>query len=67
MDYVTFYNQSGQSIAWVADDNQSIYLFNGTPVAWLSEDSIYSYSGRVRGDLREKPRRRLNSTLGGQT
>ena len=46
MDYVTFYNQSGQPIAWVADDNQSIYLFNGTPVAWLSEDSIYSYSGR---------------------
>lgn len=46
---VTFYNSEGRAVAYLDDNGESIYLYDGTPVAWLSEDSIYSYSGRYLG------------------
>jgi hypothetical protein len=51
MDYVTFYNSTGRPVAWISDDNQSIYLFDGTPVAWIADDAIYSCRGRYLGWL----------------
>jgi len=51
MDYVTFYNSTGRPVAWIANDSQSIYLFDGTPVAWIADDAVYSYSGRYLGWL----------------
>lgn len=41
---VTFYDRKGKAIAYINDNGESIYLYNGKPVAWLSEDSIYSYN-----------------------
>jgi len=46
---VTFYNSEGRAVAYLDDNGESIYLYDGTPVAWLSDDSIYSYSGRYLG------------------
>ena len=46
---LTFYNSEGRAVAYLDDDTESIYLYDGTPVAWLSDDSIYSYSGRYLG------------------
>ena len=45
----TFYNRQGQAIAYINDDSEYIYLYNGTPVAWLSGENIYAYSGRYLG------------------
>lgn len=46
MDCIAFYNQRGQPIAWLNEDNYpTIFLFNGEPVAWISGGSIYSFSG----------------------
>lgn len=45
----TLYSSSGQAVAYIDVDGQSIYLYNGTPVAWISDDSVYSYSGHYLG------------------
>ena len=39
----TLYTSRGEPIAYIDDDGQSIYLFNGEPVAWLSREQIYTY------------------------
>jgi hypothetical protein len=46
---ITFYNQSGRAVAYLDDDDESIYLYGSNPVAWLSGESIYSCSGRYLG------------------
>ena len=45
----TLYNSSGQATAYIDDNGESIYLYSGTPVAWISGDSVYAYSGRYLG------------------
>src|SRR5437870_4356594 len=47
----TFYDSSGHAVAYIDDDGESIYLWNGQPVAWVDGDSIYSYSGHYLGWL----------------
>ena len=49
----TLYNSGGRAIAYIDDDGQSIYLFRGEPVAWLSVDRVYSYSGGYLGWVQE--------------
>lgn len=46
---VEFWNIEGRPIAYVDDDGESIYLWDGMPVAWLEGDAIYAYSGRFLG------------------
>lgn len=46
---LTFYDKNGKPIAYLDDDNESIFLYNGSPVAWLSNDTVYSYRGQVLG------------------
>lgn len=46
---VTLYDSWGQAIAYVADDGESIYLYSGAPVAWISGDSVYGYNARYLG------------------
>lgn len=46
---LTLYSSSGQAVAYLDDDGQSIYLYDGTPVGWLSDESVYAYSGRYLG------------------
>jgi hypothetical protein len=43
----------GQAIAYIDDDRQSIFLRDGTPVAWLSENGVYTYRGKLLGWLWE--------------
>jgi hypothetical protein len=45
----TFYNKNGHAIAYIADDDKSIYLFDGTPVAYLNNEDVYAYRGRYLG------------------
>ena len=39
----------GHAVAYIDDDNESIYMRDGTPVAWLSESSVYTYRGKLLG------------------
>jgi len=39
----------GQAVAYIDDDKLSIYLRDGTPVAWLSENVVYTYRGKLLG------------------
>ncbi|ORC57679.1 hypothetical protein BZK31_18540 [Pseudomonas floridensis] len=47
MANVSFYDRHGRAIAWYDDeqDSPAIYMYSGRPVAWISEESIYAYSG----------------------
>ena len=45
---IDFYDKSGRPIAYMAD-GQHIYLFSGKPVAFLSGNAVYSFSGRHLG------------------
>ena len=45
----TLHNNKGEAVAYIYDDGESIYLFNGSPVAWLSDDRVYGYNGRYLG------------------
>ena len=43
----------GQAVAYIDDDQQSIFMRDGTPVAWLSENIVYTYRGKLLGWLWE--------------
>jgi hypothetical protein len=47
-DYLTFYDLAGTPVAY-CNDGEAIYLFSGEPVAHLSGDSVYAYSGKHLG------------------
>jgi hypothetical protein len=44
MMQTVFYDSKGEPIAYT-EDRVHIYLFSGEPVAYLSGDSVYSFSG----------------------
>jgi hypothetical protein len=46
---ITFYDQSGEAVAYLDEDGESIYLYGGEPIAFLSGEGIYSYAGRYLG------------------
>ena len=46
---LTFYDSSGTAVAHLDDDGESLYLYDGEPVAWLSEGSVFAYSGSYPG------------------
>lgn len=55
---MTFYDSKGRPVAY-ADDNENIYLFNGSPVAYLFCYYVYSYRGIQlgrfeNGEVRDK-------------
>lgn len=45
----TLYNKTGKPIAYIYDDKEHIYLYNGKAVGYLKNDSVYSFSGRYLG------------------
>ena len=47
------WDKHGQPVAYVDDDKESIYLRDGTPVAWLSESGVYAYGGKFLGWLHD--------------
>ena len=42
---LTFYDSSGKPVAYT-EDGTHIYLFSGEPVAYLDNESVYSFSGK---------------------
>jgi len=48
----TFYNQEGKAIAYT-EDGEHIYLFNGSPAGFIEKDSVFSYSGKHLGCIKE--------------
>lgn len=49
---LTFYNRDGRAVAYLGDDDTSIYLYSGKPVAHLSRGGVYAHSGRFLGWFR---------------
>ena len=45
------WDKHGQAVAYVDNDKESIYMRDGTPVAWLSEGGVYTYGGKFLGWL----------------
>lgn len=41
---MTFYDSTGRAVAYT-EDNENIYLFSGTPVAYLFGNYVYNYKG----------------------
>ncbi|MDP2721159.1 MAG: hypothetical protein Q8O72_00260 [Bacteroidales bacterium] len=46
---MTFYNQNGNAVAYIDDDNETIFLWDGTPVAYLDKENIYGFNGKHLG------------------
>ena len=49
-DEITLYNSEGATIAYIdTDDEMVIYLWNGRPVAYLKDGSVWGFNGKHRG------------------
>jgi hypothetical protein len=50
-----FYDSQGRAVAYVDEDDEelTIYLWDGKPVAYLDEDSVYGFNGKHLGWLKE--------------
>ena len=48
MGNITFYDSKGTPVAY-SEDSQHIFLFSGEPVAYVSDDSVYAFSGKHLG------------------
>jgi hypothetical protein len=46
---ISLFNKHGKPVAYIADDGETIYLWDGRPVAFLSDDKLYDWSGRQQG------------------
>ncbi|MGA2603498.1 MAG: 4-fold beta flower protein [Verrucomicrobiia bacterium] len=47
------WDKHGHAVAYLDEDKVSIYLRDGTPVAWLSDCGVYTYAGKFLGWLYE--------------
>ena len=47
---ITIYDKKGNPCAYIAtDDDHTIYLFNGQPVAYIAGENIYGFNGKHLG------------------
>jgi hypothetical protein len=46
---VALYNKKGKPVAYLTDDGRTIYLWDGSPVAYLDGDRVYGWNGRQLG------------------
>ncbi len=47
---IDLYSKNGEALAYIdLDDDFIIYMWNGTPVAYIDEDSIYGFNGKHLG------------------
>ncbi len=46
---MTFYDRSGNPVAYIDNRSSDIYLFDGTPVAYLNGNTVYSFRGKHLG------------------
>ena len=45
----TLYNRQGQASAYIAQDGETIYLWDGRAVAYLDGDKVYGWNGKHLG------------------
>jgi hypothetical protein len=45
----TLFNKNGKPVAYIADDGETIYLWDGRPVAYIHEDRLYGWNGKPLG------------------
>jgi hypothetical protein len=46
------YNREGRAVAYIAGNNVSIYLYDGTAAGWIYQESlVFAYSGKFLGWL----------------
>jgi hypothetical protein len=44
------YNKDGRAVAYIADNKISVYLYDGTAVGWIYQESlVFAYSGKFLG------------------
>jgi hypothetical protein len=46
---ITLFNKSGKPVAYIAEDGETVYLWDGRPVAYVWEDKVYDWNGRQLG------------------
>jgi 4-fold beta flower protein len=46
---VALYNKKGKPVAYIAEDGETVYLWDGNPVAYLYEDKVYGLNGKQLG------------------
>ena len=46
---VALYNKKGKPVAYLAEDGETVYLWDGNPVAYLYEDKLYGLNGKQLG------------------
>ena len=46
---ITLFNKSGKPVAYIANDRETIYLWDGHAVAYLSNDNVYGWNGKHLG------------------
>lgn len=46
---MTLFNNNGNAVAYFDDDNETIFLWDGTPVAYLDNENIYGFNGKHLG------------------
>lgn len=46
---ITLFNKNGKPVAYIASDGETIYLWDGRPVAYLVDDKVYGWHGRQLG------------------
>ncbi len=46
---MTLFDKEGNATAYFDDDNETIFLWNGTPVAYLDINHIYGFNGKHLG------------------
>ena len=52
---ITIYDKKGKTCAYIAtDDTNTIYLFNGKPVAYIDDENIYAFNGKHLGWFKRK-------------
>jgi hypothetical protein len=45
----TLFDKQGKPVAYIAGDGETIYLWDGRPVAYLFEDKVYGFNGKQLG------------------
>jgi hypothetical protein len=46
---MTLFNKDGNAVAYIDDDNETIFLWDGTPVAYLDNENLYGFNGKHLG------------------
>jgi len=46
---ITLFNKNGKPVAYIDADGETIYLWDGRPVAYLANDKVYGWQGRQLG------------------